>query len=167
MKRTPESFPYMAGMTAVSGPPTTFFWIFSSLPTGMLCWTAAISAGFSPASLPAFPPLLPAHRQGRQAAKEHRKKRGRRGEGEGKARARAARKALCGQDDRQALPGGSRPCRKGSVQPRSTKSKFHSSDWGAGTCQQIGFAKPKSCRPSGALEEISVHIQTPVFKGGL
>ena len=72
----------MAGVTAVSGPPTPFFWVSSSLPTGMLCWTAAISAGSSPASLPAFPPaLLPARRQGRQAVKEPRKKRGRLGQG--------------------------------------------------------------------------------------
>ena len=81
VKRTPESSPYMAGVTAVSGPPTPFFWVFSSLRTDTLCWTAAISAGSSPASLPAFPQLLPARRQGGQAVREPKKKRGRLGQG--------------------------------------------------------------------------------------
>lgn len=53
-------------------------------------------------------------------------------------------KNLHSQDGRYALLGGIQPRKKGSALPRSTEREFCSSYQGQGTCQKIGFTRPRA-----------------------
>lgn len=104
-------------------------------------------------------PMPPTCRQGRQAVKEPRKKRERIGQGL-REKPCAAKMADRPCQEGAGLAGRAQLCQE-ALRGRSAGQT------GRRSMSTDRICDSQSCKPSGALEEVSMHFQTRIAEGGL